>query len=75
MWYNRRVMKNNILKHREEITPMSKNTNKINETERRCGTCIWFEGEDDDSNLQFCDEKEMWCYNWGICPHWEQKTN
>lgn len=54
---------------------MSKNTNKINETERRCGTCIWFEGEDTDNNLQFCDDKEMWCYNWGICPHWEQKIN
>ena len=74
--YNRMVRSNKILNGRNNNHHLA-NTNKINNNvtvEKRCGTCMWFDGEDEEDKLCFCDEKEMWCYYWGNCPRWETKN-
>lgn len=41
--------------------------------QRFCGNCLWFDGDFEDE-MQFCDDKEQWCYShWRGCYHWKKK--
>lgn len=42
--------------------------------QRFCGNCLWFDGDFEDEMMQFCDDKEQWCYShWSGCYHWKKK--
>lgn len=48
--------------------------NAIPEDKPHCGNCFWFDGDDDDERLQFCDEREEYVARFGTCQKWRKKT-
>ena len=51
--------------------------NNIKTTQKdvpHCGNCLWFDGDDDDERLQFCDEREEYVARFGTCQKWRKKT-
>lgn len=47
--------------------------NAIPEDKPHCGNCFWFDGDDDDERLQFCDEREEYVARFGTCQKWRCK--
>ena len=41
--------------------------------DRHCGNCLWFNGDDSDEDLHFCDVLETNRPHWGFCPLWRKK--
>ena len=40
-----------------------------------CGSCMWFDGDNEDGDLRFCDLLECWKTKSSKCPHWKNKDN
>ena len=45
----------------------------MREADNKCGNCIWFNGDMQDEQPQFCDEKEVYVSKSDYCPKYKDK--